>query len=934
MQFLLKAKLYITFLYCCLFANAIYAQIVPPPQDTIKNSLDFAKLNQPAATTAPARPSPGVAFSVNLDSVEISDDALDDQIDYNAADSMRFDVLTETVHLYGDAVVKYNTLTVSADYIAFNMDSSLVYASGMPDSTGRLSGFPKFEQGEQSFDSKKMRYNFKTNKGIIYDATTTERDLYVLGKRAQFYGKDSLVNRNTDVVYSENAIFTTCSHPNPHFGIRSKKQKVIPDEVVVVGPSNLEVGGVSTPLWLPFAFFPLKEGKRTGLIFPRDYEYSDNWGFGLRGVGWYFPINDYWSLQLTGDIYTRGTWGINANAQYRKRYRYSGDLQLAFADRKRRVFAQKLSERSLSLRWSHRQDGKAHPTNRFSASVNIQTNDYQSLNQNDAQSVLQNTLTSNVSFSKTFPGKPFRFSTSMNHSQNTQNKEVTISFPNFNFDMNRIFPFKRKNVIGNDEKWFEKISLQYKAALQNRFRATDTTLFTQQTLDDARFGVRHTATMNASYRALKFINITPSINYKANWYFDRTVKTLDPVFEIDTVMVEVSPGMFESKFDTLSYGEVIEDEETGFYPLRLFDASINASTQIFGVRQFTKGKIRGIRHVVKPSVSFGYTPDYTTDFWGYFDEVDTDLRDDFNMPSQYSIFENGIYDDAPSSGERMALGYSINNIFEAKYWSKKDSTAKNFKLFDNVIVNGNYNFAADSLRWSAVRLRGTTRLFGGITTLNISSEFDPYALNSEGRKINVFNRDAGGKLLRYVDTNIRISSNITVKQIRNLLGLKKEEKRKPLKQQKPRGQQEEVDASNFSGGFPGTFNNNNDPNVGVLNGQSLLDMLENFRISHNIVMQSEPDTFFIRTNSIQMQGSIQLTDKWSIQVGNIAYDLVQKELVYPSLGFFRDLHCWEMGMNWQPSRDVFSFFLRVRPGSLDFIKVPYGRNNADGFGGF
>jgi lipopolysaccharide transport LptD-like protein len=920
-QIHLKAKQYITFLFCWAYTLCSYAQIIPPEGDTIpvappaiesiENPETSSKKDSIKSTSAVA--AQAVPFSVNMDSLKISEDALDEKIDYNSQDSMWFDVLNETVYLYGDAVVKYNTLTVTADYIVFNMKDNIVLAEGMIDSSGHLGGFPVFEEKDQKFESQKIRYNFKTNKGIIYDAVTTQQDLYVRSEKGAFFGEDPKANRKSDVIYSEDAIFTTCSHPEPHFGIRSKKQKVIPNDVVVVGPSNIEVGGIATPLWLPFAFFPLKQGPRTGLIFPRDYEYSDVWGFGLKDIGWYFPMGENMDLSLTGMIYTRGTWGLTANARYKRRYKYSGNLTLGFSDRKTEQRAQTLSNKSYSIRWSHSQDPKAHPTRRFSGSVNIQTNNFQSLNQNDAESVFENTLTSNLSYSQSFPGTPYSLTMSMNHSQNTKTRIMNITLPSINFNMNRVYPFQRKNALDNKEKWFEKISFQYKGVAQNRFTTTDTTLFSKQTLDDAQFGIKHTANSNASFRVLKFFNLTPSIDYKEIWYFDKTRKELLEVYEVDSIFLENPEGdkIFE-RLDTTQYGEIAEYQDFAWNPLRLFNTGVSLGTQVFGVRTFTQGKIRGIRHIIKPSVAFNYTPDYTSEGFGYFDYVDSDLRPEENDPIRYSLFENGIYDDAPTGGKQMALSYKIDNIFEAKYWSDRDSSAKKFKLFDNIATTGNYNFAADSLKWSTIRINGTTRLFKGVTTLNLSSEFDPYAINEEGRRINTYYKDTGDGFLRYIKTDIRVNTGITIKKLVELFSGKPE---KTASSKGKRGD-DTASTSQTSGG-----------------GDGFLDLFSSWRISHNLVMQSTADTFLIRTNSIQTGGSVQLTPKWSMRFGNISYDFKLKRLIYPTLGFYRDLHCWQMGMDWYPERKSFSFYLKVKPGSLDFIKVPYGRNNAE-FGGF
>ncbi len=871
---------------------------IPPAPDTIRSARDtLPRIGFPRDTTT---------HTTNIQQVKISKDSLDAVIDYSARDSMINDLKNQKVHLFGNAVVTYTDLELQADYIIFDWGNNIVEAVGLPDSTGKIAGNPVFKEGDQTFNAKKIRYNFKTKKGLVYEATTQEKDVFVLGKVGKLHSTDESQGVKEDHIYSKDAIFTTCSHPDPHFGIRSAKQKVIPNKLVVVGPSNLEVGGVPTPLWLPFGFFPLKKGERTGLIFPRDYRFSDAWGFGLENMGWYFPISDYLDATVLADIFTRGSWGLKLDSKYRKRYKYNGSLALGYSDRKMETRGIPVSDKSFTIRWSHTQDPKAHPLDRFSGNVHIQSNNYQSLNLNDFNSKYKNTFTSNINYTRTFPNQPFTFSASMSHSQNAQTRQMDIKLPVVDFQMSRIYPFRRKEGVGN-EKWFEKISLQYSANAQNRLITTDTTLFTQQTLDNAQYGIRHIANTNASFQLFKYFNITPAVNYREVWYFDQVKKSLNPEIVLDTTFVETSQGETEMVIDTIRYGTIEEDILRGFSPLRLFNTNISVSTQIFGVRRFSKGKIRGIRHVIKPAVSFGYTPDYTNPSYGYFDYVDTDTRSEFNQPQRYDIFENGIYDRTPTSGKAMALSYSLNNIFEAKVWSKRDSMEKNIKLFDNFSINGNYNFAADSFQFSMVNMNGTLRLFNGISTMTLTANFDPYAFDVEQRRrINEFHWDVNGKLLRFENASIRFNTGMPVSRIKEL----------------------------FTGPAPpGT---KKPPPPGE---ESLLDIFSDFRISHQLAFTgtaqlSGRDTFFVSTHNISVNGNLKLTKKWNLRVGNISYDFKLKRLIYPDIGFYRDLHCWEMGLDWQPFNGTYSFYLHVKPGTLDFIKVPYNRGNQDAFRGF
>ncbi len=839
----------------------------------------------------------------------LSADSLDAPVICRSRDSMYLDVKNQLLHLYGQAQVQYEQIDLKAGHIILDMRQKTITAQQMVDSLKQLSGMPIFSEGEQQFTARKIRFNFQTRKGIVYDSRTAQQGVYVLSKKTKFVGAQDTTAHDT--IYNQDALFTTCDLPHPHFGIHSKKQMLIPDKLVIVGPSNLEIANIPTPLWLPFGFFPITKGKRTGLIFPRDYEYSDQWGFGLRNVGWYFPINDYWDLTLTGDIYLKGTWGINASARYRKRYKYNGTIELGYASRRVEIEGMPQFEPSMRLRWSHNQDANAHPYQRFSGNINIQTNNFQRVNRNDAQSVLQSQLTSNLSWSRRFDG-PYTLSVNFTHSQNTNTRQMTISFPNINFQTQTIYPFRRKERIG-PERWYERFNLRYTGEARNTFTAQDTSLFQKQTLRDAQYGVRHTVSSSASFNVLKYFQVGPNINYKEVWYFNTIRKqfVFDPEKEIklDTTYNPDDSTDFQIVYDTLSYGSVQDIVESGFKPLRQFNMGFRIGTNLFGTVLFKKGWVRGLRHLMKPNLSFNYSPDYTNPDWGYFDYVKTDIRSD--ELTCYSIFERGIFDKPSTSGKQMAISYQISNTFEGKFWSRRDSSTRKVSLLRSLNVSGSYNFAADSLKWSPVRLSGNTAFFNGISTLSFGGEWDPYQLDANGKKIDQLYIDHTGKPLRFVQFTAALSTRLTVKRLRDLLrGIQTDE----AEAQVPPGQKRTQE-------------------------EDLLSLFENFSINHQINIRAQAQDNNTQTevtiHNISMRGNIALSPNWSLTVGNIGYDLVSKQLTYPDLGFYRNLHCWEMGFNWQPLRGTYSFFLRVKPGALDFINIPYSKNNVDAaFSGF
>jgi len=876
-------------------------------------------------------------FKLDVSSIDISENGVDEEIQYNAQDSMFFDIENKKILLWGDAVVIYQTMTIKAAHIVIDWEANTMYAEGREE-FGQIIGKPHFTEKSSDFDASRMTYNFKSQKGIIHQAITKQEGMNVVGQKTKFIGGGEDTTQ-TDVIYSRNAIFTTCDLDHPHFGIRSRKQKVIPDKVVVIGPSNLEIAGVPTPLVLPFGFFPLKQGRRTGLIFPQNYEYSQEDGYGLEGIGWFFPINDYMNLTVTGNIYFRGTFGISARSAYLQRYRYRGDLNLGYTRQRSELEGRSIFNPAYSFRWSHNQDSKAHPYQTFGGNINIQTNNFQSRTGDDFQSISQSTLSSNLSYSYNFQG-PFKLSTSFRHSQNTNTRRVTINFPDVNFQTQTLFPFKRKDTSSSQEKWYEKISFRYVGEMRNTFIATDTTLFSQATLDDARYGVRHTVTPSMSFTVAKYFNVTPSINYSENWYFQVINKTFDPTVEVtlDTIFNQNDSTEFTVEADTTQFGTVNTELLNSFRPYRQFNAGINVNTQLFGTILFKRGFLRGLRHVMKPSVGLNFTPDYTDRRWEYFNSVRTDIRNE--EEELYTIFEEGIYDRPDDSGRRMALNYSIQNIFEAKIRSKKDSTTRNIKLLRNFRVSGDYNFAADSLKWSQVRMTGQTTFFNSITNANFSLVYDPYDIDSTSRRrINQFYFNNTGRVLRFVQANLRLSSRITVKKIRDFFKGKDTEsdpdtRIAPNSFQGQFGRSDLPSNSQIGRGAPPQ---QGEENTALPPSKSLIDLFESFSINHNFVITRNfingVDSTRVSTHTIDTRGQIAISNNWNVNVGNIGYDFLNRRVTYPSLGFSRDLHCWELGVQWTPQRDSYGFYIRVKPGRLDFINIPYNSGNAGrGFG--
>ncbi|MDX1685329.1 MAG: putative LPS assembly protein LptD [Saprospiraceae bacterium] len=880
--------------------------------------------------------------SISLDSIQpqdtvprvrISKDSLSSRVDYGARDSMVFDNEKKLIHLYGEAYVNYQSLKLKANYIVVNIDSNLAIAEAGRDTNNNIIGVPEFIDGEQKFNAMKMRYNFKNKKGIVYEALTQEGDIYVRGARTKYISEGDATT-GEDHIFNRNAIFTTCNLPEPHYGIRSGKQKVIPNRLVVTGPSVVEIHGVPTPLVMPFAFFPLLKGKRSGLIFPRDYEYSDRWGFGLRELGYYFPISDYVDLRVLGDIYFSGTWGITARSTYTQRYKYRGSLEIAYSDRVQEFPEnyRKQHQRSFKIVWNHRQDKKANPFYTFSSNVNFQLNRFDQLNRNDANSALNNTLKSSIKFTRYFPDKPFTFTSSLRHTQNQNTGEINVAFPNLLFNVRQINPFQRKEAIG-DPKWYENIGMSYSLEAENNYNTQDSLFLKDINASNLDYGVKHSLNISSNYTILKYLQFRTSVRFNEFWHFRQRTKRLDPTLILDTLSTDTAAnGAVVAEVDSI-FGRVLTDTIQKFTPFHDLSLSAGFSTKLFGTLRF-KGWLRGIRHVITPSVSFNYSPNYRNENWNYWKTVSTSTRPSEDEMEEYSIFLPNIIG-SPNVGEQqLSINYSFDNNFQAKIFSKSDSTEKNIKLLDNVSVSGNYNYAREELKWSMINISTYTKLFGGLTDVRVGARLDPYAVeydeNGNAERINSFAFDETGDLLRFDRADLNLTTRFTIGQLGKIVnGLLGKGGGEPVGDTPPLPTTP-VDPVSLG---PGEIQA--PPAAKEAQGESLFDLFSNFSISHSIrfalTTNVNGDTVQINNHYMELSGALRLTPNWSVGFTRVGYNFKQEAITYPDLSFTRDLHCWQLTFSWQPVYGTYSLFIGVKPGSLDFLKVPYRRNNVDTF---
>lgn len=821
---------------------------------------------------------------------QVSADSFDADVQYNASDSLIYDILDEKVHLYGNAVVKYKDLTLEAHYIQLDWANNLVIAESKKDSLGNPTEKAKFKDAESEYLAKTIMYNFKTKKGKVIEARTQEGEGYIHA--------DTIKRNEHEEWYARGGKYTTCDLDHPHFYISAKKLKLVPDKVIVSGPANLVVHDIPTPLFAPFGIFPIQKNRRSGIILPQ-YGAEQNRGFFFRDGGYYFHFNDYLDMALTGSIYTNGSWGLGNTMRYAKRYKFNGNLLMAYnRNRTGDVEAPDFNIiNDFRVTWSHRQDSKARPGSVFSASANLGTATYdRNTNNTDQNQVLRNTLNSNISYSKSWTGQPFTLGISARHDQNLLNRTVTLQLPDINFAVTTIAPFKSRNPSATKKAWYETITVGYSANIKNTIEAIDSNFLRMETLENMKSGMQHRIPVGSNFRVFKYFTVNPSFNYTETWYIKNVEKQWDPTTRFVTIN--------DSLIDTI-YGQVVADTFYKFKPARDFNFQTAVTTKLFGMLQFKNSKLKAIRHVMTPSVTFLYKPDFSKPRWGYYKEVQTNNE---GQTQQYSIYEpvQNLFG-APSAGEQMSLRLNVTNNLEMKVFSSKD-TIKNerkIKLIDNFSFNMAYNFAADSLQLSPLGMNMNTTLFDKIN-LNFSTVLDPYFYDERNVKVNRFLWQEKGRLLGLRTFNFTVGSSLRSKQGTGATPNVKE------------GREQERDV------VMANYNNYYDFNV-----PWSFTFNYNFGIARGAF--NNPDTLIVSSNSLNVGLDVTITEKWKVDV-QAAFDFSQNKLVFASMNVIRDMHCWVLRFNWVPyplERQVYAIELNVKSQVLQELKLSRKKNVFD-----
>lgn len=837
---------------------------------------------------------------------------LDSKVDYSAVDSTRFDIRRQVVHLWGDADLKYTNIHLQAAYVTINFNTKEVYAVGMPDSLGVIQGNPVFQEGDQSFESKEIRYNFETQKGRTVQVITEEADGYLHG--------DIVKIMETKNVHVSSGKYTTCDNPEPHFHISFNRAKIIPNDKIITSAPRLTIKGVRTPLILPFGFFPNTRGQASGILIP-SYGETNNRGFYLENGGFYWGINDYLDLSIRGDIYSRGSWGARMGSNYRKRYKYNGNFNLNYAINILGEENLPGYERNRDFRviWNHSQDPKARPNSVFRANVNAGSSQYNRFNPTTTNDYLSNTFSSNISYSANWAGR-YSLSVNARHSQNTITETVDMSLPELAFSVGRFHPFRRKNVQGR-LRWYEEITMNYNMNARNEINTNEEDMFTSAMFDDLRSGVQHTIPLSHSFRVFNHFNLSNSINYNERWYF----RKIEQRWETDP----------NDEFVTRASGQVVNDTITGFFGVRDFSYSSSLNTRIYGMAQFRRGPVTALRHVVSPSLGFSLRPDFADPFWDYYGSYYDPEREE---EVTYSYFGREMYG-TPQAGRSGSINFSVTNNLEMKVRSRKDSVngERKIALIDNLSLSTSYNLAADSLNLSDIRISGRTRLFGQFD-VTYSSTWSPYAADSLGRAYNTFLWDTEKRLLRMRNSSWALSFNYTLNSQQGGAS------RAPTQQAQQRGH----GADPVNGmGMEDDINGDGQEAIeqptaapGVIDYSVPWSLRFSYSLNYNTnILYPRPNPNLASTGpttdrkilqNLNFSGDINLTPNWRIGFSS-GYNFELKEITYTSLDIYRDLHCWEILINWIPFgfRQSYNLTLRVKSSVLQDLKLTRRTHHLD-----
>ncbi len=810
-------------------------------------------------------------------------------IDYNAEDSIIVSFDGQKVYLYNNAKVTYQQIELTAYHIILNLETKEVYAEGIPDSTGTLVQKPVFKDGDEEFESKTLRYNFETQKGIITDVVTEQGEGFVHSSRTKKISQDVFILKDGK--------YTTCDAEDPHFYLHLSKAKVISNKKIITGPAYMVLEGF--PIYfpfLPFGYFPNTPTYSSGILVPM-YGEEQNRGFFLRDGGYYWAASEYFDLAVQGDIYSKGSWGTRLHTNYRKRYKFSGGFNFNYNVNVYGEQGLDTYRRSpqFAVTWNHSQDPKANPNRTFSASVNFSTSGYDKQNSYTTERYLSTQKSSSVSYTRKFENTPFNMSVNLRHSQNSIDSTMTLSMPEMTFSMAKVYPFRSKTRSG-PVKWYEKFGFNYTGNLRNTVTAKESDILHQSFTRDWKNGIKHNIPISLpSFNLAKYINMSPSFSYNEKWYF----KKFNYTYHEDETFNNALGRSTHVEMDTI----------TGFNRIYDYSYSLSATTNIYGMflPRNPNSKIKGIRHKMTPSVSFSYRPDFGAERFGYYQPVLVDT-----VIQYFDAYYQGVYGGAPGRGASGAISFSLNNNLEMKVLDTRDTTKtddeqkfRKVKILDNLSFNTSYNLIADSLNLAPVSVRARTTISG--ISINMSGVVDPYVVDKNYRKINKYawtEKTGLAKLGRLTNANISFGMNFSSKKGQTEAAANKE-----------MVEEEKV--------LPGEYEDYIDFNIPW-------DFGFDYSFNYSGPTKSAPKGRFAQT--LGFRGSLDLTEKWRIRM-NTNFDIMAREFSFTTFNVDRDLHCWQMSFNFVPFgyRKSYSFTISAKSSLLKDLKLEKRQSFFDNF---
>ena len=850
--------------------------------------------------------------TVAVDTTRKSKNALDMPVTYSAKDSITFDYGRSRAHLYGESKVQYQNLELEAEIINISIDSSLVHASGRTDSTGNVKGKPLFRQGRDEYEPDSISYNFKTRKAFISNVYTQQGEGYMKSMDGK---RDS-----SGTMYVRKAFYSTCDAQHPHFYLNMTRAKMRPGKDVVFGPTYLVVCDVPLPLAIPYGFFPFKNKYSSGFIMP-SYGDETTRGFYLRDGGYYFAFNDYVDAKVLGEIYTKGSWALSLQSTYRKRYKFNGGLFVSYQHTQtgEKNMPDFTVSKSFKIAWTHRQDAKANPTQTFSASVNFATSSYERNNLTsmyNPESYTQSTRTSSIAYSKSFPNIGLTLSATLNLAQNMRDSSIALTSPNLTIQLNRFYPFKRKKVAGK-ERWYEKIGMSYSGSLTNTINTKEDMLFKSSLVKDWRNGMRHQIPINANFTVLKYINITPGFSFTDRMYSKKVMQSWDEEAQ-----------------------KVQRDTVFGFYNVYNFNMSVAANTKLYGfytpMPWFGGKKIKAIRHVLTPQVSFSYAPDFSTSNWGFYDTyVRTDSKGNVSTVT-YSPFAGSAYGTAPSA-KTGSVQFDVSNNLEMKVRSERDSTGeKKISLIDELGMSMSYNMAAKRKPWSDLNMRVRLKLSKS-HTFSMNAVFATYAyeFNQSGNVVVGDHTEWGrGRFGRFQGMSQHWSWTFNNQTLKKLLGMRDKLTNRFSGQDVDEGDEDEYDddeadptmqnldperkKSRDAAKEEGSKDVDDDGYLKFQLPWSLtvsygVSMRENTAAKINVKRMRYPYRF---NQTLNFSGNVRIAEGWNFNFSS-GYDFNYKKLSMTTVSLARDLHCFTMSCSMVISPYTsFNFLFACKAGTL------------------